>query len=92
MEGGSDALRNGGRLGIFLRLGIKRRQGHLTAGLLEQDFHLAFGLLQVLLAIARELYTFFEKLHGVIERQIGALQLLDDLFQSRERVFEIRLL
>lgn len=50
--GGADALADGGRLGIFLGFGIEGCRGHFTAGLFEQDFHLALGLLQVFLAIA----------------------------------------
>src|SRR5207245_6181050 len=41
-------------------------------------------LLQLLLAIARELHAFFEELHGLIQRQIRAFQLAHDLFQARQ--------
>ena len=92
MEGGSGARSRRSRLGFFLGFGIEGFRGHLAAGLLEQNFHFALGLLQVFLAIARELHAFFEQLHGIVERQIRALQFADDLFQARERIFKIGLL
>src|ERR1035437_4518947 len=87
-----DALSGGGRLRLFLGFGIEWLGSHLAADLLEQDFHFAFGLLQVFLAVSRELHAFFEQFHGFIERKVRALQLPHDFFQARRRVFEIRFL
>src|SRR3974390_882037 len=54
------------RLGIFLGFGIECLCRHFAAGLLEQNFHFAFGLFQVFLAVARELHAFFKQLHSFV--------------------------
>ena len=92
VEGGSGARSRRGRLGIFLGFGIEGFRRHFAAGFLEQNFHFALGLLQIFLAIARELHAFFEQLHGFVERKIRAFQFSDNLFEARERIFKIRLL
>ena len=89
-EGGSAATAYGMRLGFFLGFGIKRFRRHFAAGLFEQNFHFAFGLLQVFLAIARKLHAFFEQLHGVVERKVRAFELANDFFQARQGTFKIR--
>src|SRR6266850_1610689 len=75
-----------------LTFGIKRFSGKLAVSFLEQDFHAAFGIFQLFLAFARECHTFLEKLHGVIQGKLRALQAADDFFQTRKGALEIRLL
>src|SRR6266436_5300139 len=75
-----------------LTFGIKRFSGKLAVGFLEKDFHAPFRLFQLFLTFARERHTFLEKLHGVIQGKLRALQAADDFFQSRKGTLEIRLL
>src|SRR6267378_4053077 len=71
---------------------IKRFGGKLAVGFLEKNFHAAFRLFQLFLAFAGKRHTFLEKLHGVIQGKLRALQALDDFLQSRQGTLEIRLL
>src|ERR1700674_525088 len=48
-------------------LGIERLGGELPIGFLQEDFHAAFRLFQLLLAFARKRNAFFEELHRVVE-------------------------
>src|ERR1700728_3474880 len=65
----------GSPLRVFLGFRIEGFRGHLAAGFFKQNFHSAFGLFQMFLAVARELHAFLKQLHGFLERQIGALEL-----------------
>lgn len=78
------------RSGAFLCI-LEWRGDDFPVSLLQQDFDLAFRLFQFLLAFARELHSFFEQAHGLIQRKIGAFQALDDFFQPRQRFFEFAL-
>src|SRR5713226_3242798 len=49
-----------------LPLGVKRLGGKFTIGFLEKDFHSAFSLFQLLLALAGECDALFEQLHRVV--------------------------
>src|SRR6266403_3646724 len=80
------------RLGLFLGFWIERFCYHLSARLLEQNFHFAFGLFQVFLAITRKLHAFLEQFHSFIQREVRTLQLSDYFFQARQRMLEIGLL
>src|SRR5574337_1823302 len=76
-------LRRAGLLGSFKRLGLK------FPVLLEQDLDLALGRLQLLAAGAGELDAFFEQRQRLVERDIALFQLVHDLFQAREALFEL---
>src|SRR5712664_3298367 len=75
-----------------LTFGIKRFSAKLAVSFFEKDFHAAFRLFQLFLAFARERHTFLEKLHGVIQGKLRALQAADDFLQSRQGTLKIRLL
>jgi hypothetical protein len=75
-----------------LAFGIERLGGELAIGLLEQNFHAAFSLFELLLAFAGKGHAFFEELHGIIERELGAFEAADDLFEAGERALKIGLL
>src|ERR1700722_11393759 len=65
------------------RLSLKR-----AIALLQQNLHLAFRAIQLLLALRREAHAFFKHLDRVFERQIPTLQLGDDPFQLFQRFFK----
>ena len=69
------------RLGRFI-FGFKRLRRDLTVRLLQQNFHAAFGFFKLFLAFARKLHALFEKFHGLVERQVGALEALDDFLEG----------
>jgi hypothetical protein len=46
----------------------------------------------LLLALARKRDALFEEFHGVVQRELRALQPADDLFETGERAFKIGLL
>src|SRR6267143_485241 len=71
---------------------IKRLRRKLAVGFLEEDFYAAFRLFQLFLAFSRECHTFLEKLHGVIQGKLRALQTSNDFFEASERTLEIGLL
>jgi len=77
--------------GFVLGFGLEGLRDHVAAGFFHEDFHAAFRILQLLLAIARERDAFLEKLHRVIEREIRSLELLDDFLKPREAALEFRL-
>src|SRR6476660_9625719 len=58
------------RLG--LAFGIERLGGELAVGFFQKNFDTAFGFFELLLALAGKRDTFFEKLHGIVERELGA--------------------
>src|SRR4051812_37996858 len=71
--------------------GIKRGWSHFAPGFFQQDFDARFRLFELRLAISRKLHSFLEKLHCLIERQVGALELANDLFEACQALFEVRL-
>src|SRR5882672_1071177 len=75
-----------------LTFGIKRFDGELAVGFLEEDFYAAFRLFQLFLAFSRESHAFLEKFHGVIQGKLRTLQAADDFLQSRKRTLKIWLL
>jgi hypothetical protein len=75
-----------------LAFGIERLGGELAIGFFQQDFDATFGLFKLLLAFAGKGHAFFEKLHGIVEGKLGALEAADDLFKASERALKIRLL
>src|SRR5580658_5427358 len=78
------------RLG--LAFGFERFGGEFAVGFFEKDLDAAFGLFELLLAFARESYAFFEELHGIVERKLGAFEVADDFLETGEGTLEIGLL
>src|SRR5690606_35040304 len=56
----------------------------------EQLLHALLGAVEAHLGGPCEPNAFFEELQGLLERQIAALEALDDLAEPRERAFERR--
>ena len=81
-----------GRLILFVRARLEWFWRQIAAGLLHQNFHSAFRLLELLLAIARKHHAFLEKFHGVVQRKICVLEFAHNFFQPRERLLELGLL
>jgi hypothetical protein len=75
-----------------LAFGIERLGGEFAVGFFQQDFDAAFGFFELLLAFAGEGHAFFEELHGVVERELGAFEATDDLFETSEGSLKIGLL
>src|SRR5712691_2070224 len=75
-----------------LPFGIEGFGGKLAIGLLEEDFHTAFRLFQLLLAFTRKRNAFFEEFHRFIQRELRAFQTPHNFFETRKRALEIRLL
>src|SRR2546422_3982194 len=69
-------------------LDVKRAGAFLAVFVLDEDLHLALGLLEHFEADLGELHTLLEDPHGVFKRQLAALQFGDDRFQSGQRFFE----
>jgi hypothetical protein len=78
----------------FLRLFFRlERLGHqFPVRFLQQNLDAAFGFFELLLALARKLDAFLEKLHGFVERELRAFQAPDDFFEAREGLLKIGLL
>src|SRR5450432_1110210 len=76
--------------GLILAFGFKRLGRQFAVGFVQQNLDFAFRFFELLLALAGKLHALFEKLHGVVERQLRALQTSNDFFESRERTFEVR--
>ena len=74
----------GDQSGFFLGFRVERFGNHLAPSLLEEDFHFAFSLLEVFLAVSRKLHAFLKQLHGVIERQICAVEFTHDFLEACE--------
>ena len=75
-----------------LAFGIERLGGELAIGFFQQDFDATFGLFKLLLAFAGKGHAFFEKLHGIVERELRAFEAADDLFEASEGALKVRLL
>src|SRR5438552_6451268 len=76
------------RAGFRELLKVKRPCALLAVLVLDEDLHLALGLLEYLEADLRELDPLLEDPHGVFKRQFAALQFGDDRFQPGQRFFE----
>jgi hypothetical protein len=79
-------------LRLALAFGIERLSRKLAIGFFQENFNAALCFLELLLAFAREGYSFFEKFHSVVERDLRTLEAADDLFEARERTLKIGLL
>ena len=86
---GSTALLSS-RLG--LAFGIEGFGSKFAVRFFEEDFHAAFGFLELLLTLAREGHALFKEFHSVIERKLRRFQAAHDFFETRQRAFKIRLL
>src|SRR2546430_5116106 len=69
-------------------LEVKRSGALLAVLVLDEDLHLALGLLEHFETDLRELDALLEDPHGVFKRQLAALQFGDDRFQPGQRFFE----
>src|ERR1700722_15375098 len=72
-----------------LGFGFKRLGCQFSVGFLQQNFNATFGLFQLLLAFARKSHAFFKQMHGLVERELRALQAANYLFQTREGTLKI---
>src|SRR3989442_2871734 len=69
-------------------LKVKRSGAFLAVLILDEDLHLALGLLKHFETDLGELDALLEDPHGVFKRQLAALQFGDDRFQPGQRFFE----
>src|SRR3989441_7821367 len=67
---------------------VKRSGAFLAVLILDEDLHLALGLLKHFETDLGELDALLEDPHGVFKRQLAALQFGDDRFQPGQRFFE----
>src|SRR5258707_4052948 len=77
---------------LALAFGIERLSGKLAIGFFQENFNAALGFLELFLAFAREGYSFFEELHGVVGRDLRTLEGPVDCFEGREGSGETGLL
>src|SRR5713101_3460266 len=68
---------------------VERFGGKLAIGFFQKNLHAAFGLFELLLALARKRYPFFEKFHGVVERDLRTFEAPHHFFEARERALKI---
>src|SRR5260221_4670611 len=80
----------GSRSRFVLAFGFKRFGGHLSIGLLKQNFHAPFGFFQLFLAFARKPDALFKQFHRFIQRELRAFQAAHHFLQPRQRAFKIR--
>jgi len=78
------------RFGLAFR--IERLGGELAVGFFQKNFDAAFGFFELLLAFTGERHAFFEELHGIVERELGAFETADDFLEAGEGALKIRLL
>ena len=71
------------------RNALKRHGARLPRIVLEKNLDFPFGLLQLGMTKTGELDSFFEQLQRRIQRQVAALQLLDDFFEAFQCGFKI---
>src|SRR5437588_7450873 len=69
-------------------LEVKRLGALLAVLVLDEDLHLALGLLEHLKTDFGELDALLKDPHGVFKRQLAALQFGDDRFQPGQRFFK----
>jgi len=77
------ALRCSGLLLTVERFGLN------FAVLLEENFHLAFGILQLLPAGSGKLHSFFEKRQRFFQWYFTLFQFLNNFFQALEALFKL---
>src|SRR5579859_612582 len=75
----------------FVAFRIERFGGKFAVGFFEQNFHLAFGFFELLLAFTRKRDAFFKQLHGFVERKLRAFEFADDFLEPCQRALEFRL-
>jgi hypothetical protein len=80
----------GSRFALAFR--VEGLGGNFAVGFFEEDFDAAFGLFELLLALAGKSDAFFEELHGIVERELGRLEAADDFLEASEGTLEIGLL
>src|SRR6202035_1904563 len=81
------ALKQAGGCAIsrfVLGFGFKWLGRQFPISLLQQNFNTSFGFFQLFLTLARKSNAFFKKLHGVVERELRALEAANHFFQTRE--------
>src|SRR5580658_4425970 len=76
---------------FVLAFGIERLGGKFAVGFFQQDFDAAFGFFKLLLAFAGKGDAFFEELHGVVKRKLGAFEAADDFLETSEGALKIGL-
>ena len=67
----------------FERLGLE------LAILLQKDFDLALGFLQLLTAVVGKLDSFLEQFKSLFEGYVPTLEFIDDFFQPLQAIFEL---
>lgn len=75
-----------------LAFGVERLGGKFAVGFLEENFYAAFGFFELFLTFTGKSDAFFEELHGVVERKLGAFEAADDLFEASKGALEVWLL
>jgi hypothetical protein len=68
------------RFGLAFR--VEGFGSEFAIGFLEENFDAAFGFFELFLAFAGKGDPFFEKLHGVVERELRAFKTADDFFET----------
>src|ERR1043166_7197243 len=74
---------------FWLRFGIEGFGDDFAVGLAEENFDLAFGFFELLLALAGECDAFFKEFHGIVERKLRAFEFANNFFETREAAFEV---
>src|ERR1700675_1616677 len=74
---------------FVLGFGFKWFGREFSIGLLQQNLNTAFGFFQLFLALARKSHAFLKKKHGLVERELRALEAANHFFQTREGALEI---
>jgi len=77
---------------FVLGFGFKRLWREFPVSLLQQNFDTPFGFFELFLALARKSHALFKKVHGLVERELRALETANYLFQTREGALKIRFL
>src|ERR1700720_3920496 len=77
-------------LGRFI-FRLERLRGKFAIRLFQQNFHTAFRLFELLLAVARKFHTLFKELHRLIEREFYAFEPLHHFLEARERLLKLSL-
>src|SRR6266849_2250543 len=81
-----------GKSRFALVLGIERLGGEFAVRFLQQNLHAALGFLELLLTLPRKRHAFFKELHGIVERELRALETANNFLEPRERALKVRLL
>src|SRR5262245_46844247 len=74
---------------VFI-FGLERKRTRVARAVFQQDLDAPLSLSELGVAKSRELDSFFKVLEGRIERQIPALELLDDFLEPLQGGLEIR--